>query len=66
MYKSPYDDVATGKAGLPAKALVQWDEIEPGKRIHEYRRTKAEFLVGTYSEITYGVDNGHRPRLNQS
>ena len=47
---SPYDDVHTGEVGLPADALIQWDEIEQGTRIQDYAITKAEYIIQMYEK----------------
>ena len=34
---STLDDVPTGDAGFPADGIIQWDLMEPGMRIKDYK-----------------------------
>ena len=41
---SPVDDIPLEECGLPADAIVRWDEIEPGKFITEHSITQQQYI----------------------
>ena len=49
---SPFDDVPTGAAGFPVDALIQWGEMETGKRIKDYRISRAKYLRNVWEFYT--------------
>lgn len=36
--------VSTGESGLLVDAIIHWDEIKLGKKIHDYKTTRMEYL----------------------
>ena len=47
---SPFDDIPTGDAGLPADALTQWAEMEPWKRIKDYNISRGGYIKNVYEK----------------
>lgn len=38
------EGVSTGESGLLVDAIIHWDEIKLGKKIHDYKTTRMEYL----------------------
>ena len=46
----PFDDIPTGNAGRIADAIIQWDEMERGKRISDYIIIRVEYIKHVYDK----------------
>ena len=56
----PNDAAPTGEVGLPADAIIQWDEIDPGKRTQDFTIAREEYIKRTIagSALQWNVDPG--------
>ena len=44
----PFDGVPLEECGLPADAIIRWDEMEPGKLIRDYKITRQQYIDGVF------------------